>query len=107
MHNRQFLRRIGGIGHSVVAGHKIVIIPVAALAAANPKMRTAQRFGHAAGRDPIDLHDKNNKDQRSGKRRDQPFDIMIQTVDFRVAAAELVFFRRRKQMGILKNSIKL
>ena len=87
MHNGQFLGRGGGIGHTIIAGDKIVVIRVAALAAANPKMRTAQGLSHAAGRNTIDLHDKNDKDQRSGEGRDEPFDITIHAVDRGVAAA--------------------
>lgn len=63
-----------------------MVITKPALAAANTKMGAAQRFGHAAGGNPIDLHHKDDKDQRTGERSNQPLGIMVNGIDMFVAA---------------------
>lgn len=73
---------------------KVVVVGVAALGAADAEMRPAERFGHAAGRNPVHLHNKDDKDQRAGKGRQQPFKVMVDHVHMFVAAGYQVVFGR-------------
>jgi len=63
-----------------------MVITKPALAATHPKMRPTQGFGHAAGRNPINLHHKNNKNQCTRKGSNEPFGIMINGIDSFMAA---------------------
>ena len=62
-----------------------MVIAKSALAASNTKMRPSQRLGHTAGGDAIDLHYKNDKDQRTSKSSNKPFSIMVSSIDMFVA----------------------
>ena len=63
-----------------------MVIAKPALAASNTKMRPPQRFGHAAGRDPIDLHHEDDEHQRTCKCGNEPLGIMISGINMFVAA---------------------
>jgi len=75
--NRQILIWKHIFLHLVLTGGKIVVIPITALLTAQTKMSTLQRIRHAAGWNPVNLHKKDNKNQRRSQRCNQPFQEMI------------------------------
>jgi hypothetical protein len=77
-----------------------------ALLASHAEMRSPQRLGHTAGRNPIHLHHKKYKNESPGKCRNQPFEGMKNTIDFGVTAEHLVlsfrFFMQIRAPKFLK-----